>query len=57
MQVGKAFGVRILVDKFFLLLLLLYGFLGLLPQVMTVFAACFIHELAHVLVAKVTVTG
>lgn len=52
MQVGKAFGVRILVDKFFLLLLLLYGFLGLLPQVMTVFAACFIHELAHVLVAR-----
>jgi stage IV sporulation protein FB len=52
MQVGKAFGVRILVDKFFLLLLLLYGLLGLMPQVMTVFAVCFIHELAHVLVAK-----
>lgn len=51
MQVGRAFGVRILVDKFFLLLLLIYGGLGLLPQVMTVFTTVFIHELAHVLVA------
>ncbi|NLJ33724.1 MAG: peptidase M50 [Firmicutes bacterium] len=51
MIVGKAFGVRILVDKFFLLLLLFYGSLGLLPQVITVFVLVFIHELAHVLVA------
>ncbi|HHY36312.1 MAG TPA: peptidase M50 [Firmicutes bacterium] len=52
MQVGRVFGVRILVNKFFLLLLFLYGLLGLIPQVLTVFAACFIHELAHVLVAN-----
>ena len=51
MQVGRAFGVGILVDKFFLLLLLIYGCLGLLPQAMTLFTIVFIHELAHVLVA------
>jgi stage IV sporulation protein FB len=51
MQVARIFGVRILLDKYFLLLLLLYGFFGLLPQVLVVFTVVFIHELAHVLVA------
>ncbi|MGI6576053.1 MAG: site-2 protease family protein [bacterium] len=51
MQVGRIFGIRILLDKFFLLLLLLYGVFGLLPQVLTVFAVVFIHEMAHILVA------
>lgn len=52
MTVGRLFGVRIRLNRFFLLLLVLLGFGGLLPQALVIFGVVFIHEFAHVVTAR-----
>ncbi|MHB1127510.1 MAG: site-2 protease family protein [Bacillota bacterium] len=42
-------GTEIHFNRFFLLLLVAYGFLGVLPQGLIIFGIVFIHEAAHVL--------
>ncbi|HBW35475.1 M50 family metallopeptidase [Desulfosporosinus sp. BICA1-9] len=52
MELVKLFGVSIRIHPTFLLVLLLYGVLGLAAQALLVFALVLGHELAHLLTAK-----
>ncbi|BCV24558.1 M50 family metallopeptidase [Gelria sp. Kuro-4] len=52
MRVGRILGVRIVLNNFFFLALLAYAWLGLLPEVLTLFGAALLHELAHMVVAR-----
>lgn len=52
MTVGRLLGVRIVLNRYFLGLLLLLGVGGLLPEAVAVFAVVFVHEFGHVLAAK-----
>ncbi|MDI6870533.1 MAG: M50 family metallopeptidase [Bacillota bacterium] len=52
MRLGRLFGVRIVLNNFFLLTLAGFGTIGLLPQALLLFAAVLAHELAHVVVAR-----
>jgi stage IV sporulation protein FB len=49
---GRLFGVRIVLNFFFLLTLAGFGMVGLLPQALLLFGAVLAHELAHVVVAR-----
>ncbi|NPV27197.1 MAG: peptidase M50 [Firmicutes bacterium] len=52
MKLGKALGVQVTFNNFFLLLIFIYIWLGKFPQVLSIFALVFLHELAHVVVAR-----
>lgn len=52
MELLKLFGVSIRIHPSFLVVLFLYGVLGLAAQALLVFALVLGHELAHLLVAK-----
>ena len=52
MQLLNVFGVSIRVHPTFLLVLVVYGVLGLVAQALLVFALVFGHELAHLLTAR-----
>lgn len=52
LQVGKIAGIRILLNPWFILLLLLFAFLGLSGKVILLFSAVLWHELAHAQMAK-----
>lgn len=51
MVLGKLAGVRLKVNIFFLLLCLIYCYLGLGIEVAVIFASVLIHELAHAIMA------
>lgn len=51
MRLGKIGGVVIRINWFFLLLCLGCAWLGLLPQILLIFAAVLLHELAHLVMA------
>lgn len=52
MRIGKIFGVRIVLNPFFLLMLFGFGIAGLLPQALILFGIVLIHETAHMAVAR-----
>lgn len=52
MKWGKIWGIRIIVNDYFLLLLLGYALLGVLEQTLLLFFLVFCHELSHLLVAS-----
>jgi stage IV sporulation protein FB len=52
LRVGRYFGVVLILNPFFLLLLIILSLLGLLPQALITFGTVFLHELAHVISAK-----
>lgn len=52
MKVGRVFGVGLVLNNLFLLMLFVWGMLGLLPYALLTFSIVLLHELAHVLVAK-----
>lgn len=51
MLLGKIGGVRFRINLLFLLLGLLYTWMGFLREILLVFSAVFLHELAHLLTA------
>ncbi|HHV61793.1 MAG TPA: peptidase M50 [Firmicutes bacterium] len=51
MVLARAFGVRIILNNFFLLLLVVYAFLGLLPEIIILFSIVVLHEITHIIVA------
>ncbi|MDS1029408.1 M50 family metallopeptidase [Bacillota bacterium LX-D] len=51
MKIAELWGVKIIINDFFLLLILAYGMLGVLPQVFIIFTLILIHEMAHIRVA------
>lgn len=51
MVIGRIGGVKIRINILFLLLGLLYSWLGYLPQILVIFSAVMLHELAHLLTA------
>ncbi len=51
MVIGKIGGVKIRLNILFLLLGLLYSWLGYWPQILVIFSAVMLHELAHLLTA------
>jgi len=52
MQVGKLFGIRFVINDFFILLMLGYALLGVLKETLLLFALVTVHELVHLLVAR-----
>ncbi|HHX51295.1 MAG TPA: peptidase M50 [Clostridia bacterium] len=52
MKLGKIGGIRLIINDYFLLLLLGYALLGVLQQVLIIFGVVFFHEMAHVLAAR-----
>lgn len=52
MRVGSAFGIRVIMNKYFLLLLLACGIFGVLQEALFAFGAVFLHEFSHALVAR-----
>lgn len=52
MKVGRIFGVQLVLNNLFLLMLFVWGILDLLPYALLTFSIVLLHELAHVLVAK-----
>jgi len=52
MELVKIFGVSIKIHPTFLVVLVLYGVLGLVAQALIVFGLVFLHEMAHLLTAK-----
>ena len=52
MEIGRLGGIALRVHPTFLLVLAIYGFLGLFSQVIAVFVLVAGHELAHLLAAK-----
>ena len=48
----RLFGVRITLDRLFLLLLFVLALIGLLPEALIVFGIVVVHELAHAAVAR-----
>ncbi len=53
MLIGKISGIRIRINLFVLLLGALYVYLGLGVEVLLIFAAVLIHEIAHVIMARI----
>ncbi len=51
MKCGKLFGLRIIINDYFLLLLFAYALLGVLEQTLLLFFLVLCHELSHLLVA------
>ncbi len=51
MQIAQVGGIRIELNPFFLLLMLLLGIAGYLPHGLVLFSIVFVHELAHTIVA------
>ena len=51
MQIAQVGGIRIELNPFFLLLMLLLGIAGYLPHGLILFSIVFVHELAHTIVA------
>jgi hypothetical protein len=47
MLLGKVYGVRIKVNLLFLLLCIIYGYLGLGWEILIIFVSVMLHELAH----------
>lgn len=52
MQVARIGGTKLIFNNLFLVLLFLWGVLGLLPYALLTFSIILLHELAHVLTAK-----
>lgn len=52
MTVGRLFGVRVALNRYFLLVMALLGLGGLLVEAALLFAIVFLHELGHVLMAQ-----
>lgn len=52
MQVGQIGGIRIVLNPFFIILLLLLGVTGHLPHGLMLFGIVFLHEAAHTIVAS-----
>ncbi len=52
MSIGRLFGVRIVLNPYFLLLMLALGVGGFLWETLILFGVVFLHELAHVVTAK-----
>jgi stage IV sporulation protein FB len=52
LRVGRYFGIVLILNPFFLLLLMVLSLLGLFPQALIAFGTVFLHELAHVISAK-----
>ncbi|MDP4161389.1 MAG: peptidase M50, partial [Bacillota bacterium] len=52
MELTKLWGVSIRIHPTFLLVLLLYGVLGLAAQALLIFALVVLHELAHLMTAR-----
>ncbi|MBZ4687270.1 MAG: stage sporulation protein [Clostridia bacterium] len=51
MRIAKIFNVPVKINDFFLILILAYTFLGVLPQVLILFSIVLVHEFAHCLAA------
>jgi len=51
MQVGRLFGIKFIINDFFILLMLGYALLGVLKETLLLFALVSIHEMVHLLVA------
>lgn len=52
MKIAKLWGIELILNDFFVLLLLAYGMLGVLSHAFVIFGLVLIHELAHGLVAR-----
>lgn len=52
MKVGRVLGIQLILNNLFLLMLFIWGILGLLPYALITFSIVLLHESAHVLVAK-----
>lgn len=52
MYIGRFYGSRIKINFFFLLFMLCYAILGMLPEMVFLFLVVFLHESAHALVAR-----
>ena len=52
MKLGTIYGIRLIINDYFLLLLLGYALLGVLGQVLIIFGLVLYHETAHVLAAR-----
>lgn len=52
MKIGPICGVRIILNPFFLLLVVFLGVAGFLPYAVILFAIVFLHELAHTIVSS-----
>lgn len=53
MHIATIAGVKLRFNLFFLLLCFLYIYLGMLEEIVIIFTALFIHELAHTIVAMI----
>ncbi|MDL2280986.1 M50 family metallopeptidase [Selenomonadales bacterium OttesenSCG-928-I06] len=51
MKAGKVAGVKLILNNWFLLLIVLFSVAGLLDKVILVFSAVIFHELAHIITA------
>ena len=51
MRTGQIAGVTVILNKWFLVLIILFVFAGMADKVLLVFSAVILHEIAHVLVA------
>ena len=52
MKLFRFQGIDVKVDKLFLLMMVFYAFVNVLPQALIIFLVVFIHELAHTIVAR-----
>lgn len=52
MQFGRLFGMKLIINDFFILLMLGYALLGVLSQTLLLFALVSFHELVHLMVAR-----
>ena len=53
MLIGKIFGIKFRINIWFLLLAVLYGFLGLGLEILIILTSLILHELAHLIVALI----
>lgn len=53
MKLGTITGVQLRLNLFFLLLMVLYGYLGLIEQALIIMASVLIHEIAHTVLALI----
>ncbi|HHW07697.1 MAG TPA: peptidase M50 [Clostridia bacterium] len=52
MRFGRLFGIKFIINDFFILLMLGYALLGVLKETLLLFALVTIHELVHLLAAR-----